>query len=281
VHALEDSDPNVRDTARESVIAIFTAPQVGATARADLKKELLKQNVRKTRSDAILKRILGNTGHLPASSSNAANSATSVSFVHSDDATSNGRQSPSLPSVLPPRPTSVASKHRSSSPNFIPRPSVGKGSTDPSIAKARGGDRLLKQPKDLTQAEILADIEAVAAAHAESASPAVAAVLEPVYVSAGLFVHYDDLTHVPSIQVASARDLEHEFASMQPCFVGKETEFNWQDREKSIFRMRGMLLGGVHLAYKSAFIACIKSMVDNILKAVGLDHLFAVRIRLM
>lgn len=65
------------------------------------------------------------------------------------------------------------------------------------------------------------------------------------------------------------RDLEQEFAAMQPCFVGKETEFNWQDREKAIFRIRGMIKGNVHQAYRTAFVAGLKTAVDNILKAVG------------
>lgn len=56
---------------------------------------------------------------------------------------------------------------------------------------------------------------------------------------------------------------------MQSCFAGKETEFNWQDREKSIFTIRGMIKGNVHQTYRGAFIASLKTAVDGILKAVG------------
>lgn len=76
-------------------------------------------------------------------------------------------------------------------------------------------------------------------------------------------------------QIASVRDLEQEFAAMQPCFAGKETEFNWQEREKAIFRIRGMLQGQVQQTLRSAFVASLKSMVEGILKAVS-RHCFGV-----
>lgn len=59
---------------------------------------------------------------------------------------------------------------------------------------------------------------------------------------------------------------------MQPCFAGKETEFNWQEREKAIFRIRGMLKGNVHQTHRSAFIAGLKTAVEGILKAVSLAY---------
>lgn len=40
-------------------------------------------------------------------------------------------------------------------------------------------------------------------------------------------------------QVASARDLESEFAKMHPAFEGKETEHNWQARDRHVARIRG------------------------------------------
>ena len=58
VEALEDSDGTVRDCARNSVIEIFTAPGVTDAARADLKKEMTKKNVRKTIVDIVLGKLM-------------------------------------------------------------------------------------------------------------------------------------------------------------------------------------------------------------------------------
>jgi CLIP-associating protein 1/2 len=44
---------------------------------------------------------------------------------------------------------------------------------------------------------------------------------------------------VDPIYIASARDLELEFAALYPPFEGKETEHNWQSREKATQRIRG------------------------------------------
>ncbi|KAG9219191.1 hypothetical protein CCMSSC00406_0001601 [Pleurotus cornucopiae] len=63
---------------------------------------------------------------------------------------------------------------------------------------------------------------------------------------------------VQAVYIASTRDLETEFASMQSAFEGKETEHNWAQRERSILRVRGMLKGGVHTRYLDAFIGCLK-----------------------
>ncbi|KAL0949584.1 hypothetical protein HGRIS_009633 [Hohenbuehelia grisea] len=59
VDALEDTDAHVRDCSRQSVIELFTGPAVTDAARADLKKELTKKNVRKAIVDAVLSKVLG------------------------------------------------------------------------------------------------------------------------------------------------------------------------------------------------------------------------------
>jgi hypothetical protein len=41
-------------------------------------------------------------------------------------------------------------------------------------------------------------------------------------------------------QVASARDLEHEFERMLGPFEGRESEQNWQLRDQNISKIRGM-----------------------------------------
>lgn len=57
--------------------------------------------------------------------------------------------------------------------------------------------------------------------------------------------------------------------ALLPAFSGKETEFNWQDRERAIYRIRGMLKGNVHHTYRAAFIASLRTLVEGILKAVS------------
>ncbi|KAH9007082.1 clasp N terminal-domain-containing protein [Lactarius hatsudake] len=64
VGTLEDSDSTVRETAKTSVVVLFTGPGVSDAARADLKRELTKKGVRKTIVDTVLAKVLGsdNTG---------------------------------------------------------------------------------------------------------------------------------------------------------------------------------------------------------------------------
>lgn len=178
VNALEDSDPVVRDVARESVITIFTAPSVGAAAKADLKKELIKKGVRKTTSDIVLKRTLGSG--IASSSSCLTGSPPNNHGTLASDATSNGRRTPSLSGHSLVRPPSVASMGRSPSSGSLPRPSTGGSS---SAFKPVRGDRLLKKPKDLTHEEMLANLEAVAAANAPPPSTGEGNVVQVVYVS--------------------------------------------------------------------------------------------------
>ncbi|KIJ56519.1 hypothetical protein M422DRAFT_217939 [Sphaerobolus stellatus SS14] len=59
VDTLEDSDGTVRDCSKQSIVGIFSSPGVTDAARADLKKEMTKKNVRKTIVDGILSKLLG------------------------------------------------------------------------------------------------------------------------------------------------------------------------------------------------------------------------------
>jgi CLIP-associating protein 1/2 len=62
VATLEDTDGNVRECARQSVVELFTGPGVTDAARADLKKEMTKKNVRKNIIDHVLaKLVVGGT----------------------------------------------------------------------------------------------------------------------------------------------------------------------------------------------------------------------------
>ena len=74
--------------------------------------------------------------------------------------------------------------------------------------------------------------------------------------------------------MASARDLEQEFASMLPHFEGKETERNWQPRDKAISRIRGMLKGDVHIRFPEGFLHGIRNgMLEASLKTVSYHNM--------
>jgi len=64
IGTLEDSDSTVRETAKTSIVVLFTGPGVSDAARADLKRELAKKGVRKTIVDTLLAKVLAsdNTG---------------------------------------------------------------------------------------------------------------------------------------------------------------------------------------------------------------------------
>ncbi|KAH9482989.1 Protein STU1 [Psilocybe cubensis] len=65
-------------------------------------------------------------------------------------------------------------------------------------------------------------------------------------------------SEIQPVYIASARDLENEFAAMLKPFDGKETEHNWAIRDQAIQRVRGMLQGEVHVRYQEQFLAGLK-----------------------
>ena len=73
VDALEDSDSNVRTQALAAVVALFTGPAVTDAARADLKKEMAKKNVRKTIVESVTARLLAASGAGPPAESGSEN----------------------------------------------------------------------------------------------------------------------------------------------------------------------------------------------------------------
>lgn len=71
VATLEDSDSNVRECAKQSLVELFTSPGVTDAARADLKKEMTKKGVRKATMDSVLAQVLSASNHnLPSAASN-------------------------------------------------------------------------------------------------------------------------------------------------------------------------------------------------------------------
>lgn len=79
VGALEDSDGSVRDCARQSAITLFSAKSgVSDAARADLKNEMAKKNVRKGIVEGILSGLM-------ASSTTVSSAASSTHGDHSSE----------------------------------------------------------------------------------------------------------------------------------------------------------------------------------------------------
>ena len=63
--------------------------------------------------------------------------------------------------------------------------------------------------------------------------------------------------------------LEAAFREMHPCFEGKETEQNWQQREKSVAKLRKITAGHAPQEMSAVYLAGIRSLLDGILKTVN------------
>lgn len=59
---------------------------------------------------------------------------------------------------------------------------------------------------------------------------------------------------------------------MLKCYKDKETEHNWEARERSITRVRGILRGNAPEAYLDVLVQGIKHMMDGIIKAVSVSY---------
>lgn len=74
------------------------------------------------------------------------------------------------------------------------------------------------------------------------------------------------------VYIASERDLDAEFAAMRAGFEGRETEHNWTARDRSVARMRGMIVGGVtgRGDLCEAFVRNVRDVQEGIIKTVRL-----------
>ena len=68
--------------------------------------------------------------------------------------------------------------------------------------------------------------------------------------------------------VASKGDLEYEITGMLPAFEGRESEQNWNLRDKHITRLRGLLRGNAYKEYPTAYMTGIGSLQSGIVKGV-------------
>ena len=69
--------------------------------------------------------------------------------------------------------------------------------------------------------------------------------------------------------MGNVRDLEDVFRDMSPHFEGKESEHNWNRREKSIMKLRRITKGNSPQEFVVAYLAGIRSLLDGILKTVN------------
>ena len=83
------------------------------------------------------------------------------------------------------------------------------------------------------------------------------------------------MADISPIYIASEKDLTDEFEAMRGGFEGKETEFNWMVRDKSVGRIRGMIRGGVtNGAFAELFLSSFKGVLEGVLKTVSLHTFF-------
>ncbi|TFK56070.1 hypothetical protein OE88DRAFT_1692958 [Heliocybe sulcata] len=73
---------------------------------------------------------------------------------------------------------------------------------------------------------------------------------------------------VKPVYMASARDLENEFAGMEKPFDGKETEHNWILRDRAITRVRGMIKAEVYVQYSDTFFSHLKQFLNWSIKTL-------------
>lgn len=217
---LGDSDPHVRSLALSTTITIFSASNVTAPARADLKKAMIKLDVNKKVQETILSAVLGG-GAGSAAGLERSQSGTSVG-----SASEMGSISAQLASV------SV----------------TGKSESGRSDASSSSPPAAIRRPPAPAPPSLLASL------------PSAAFPTDPTTVHAP--------GEIQPVYIASERDLAAEFEGMKAGFEGKETEHNWMVRDRSVARIRGMLLGNVVEGYREGLLTGVKSVQDGIIKTV-------------
>lgn len=82
----------------------------------------------------------------------------------------------------------------------------------------------------------------------------------------------DELTALPDdvkpVYLLSRYDLDHAFQQAAQALEGKETELNWQLREKAVVAMRGMIRAQVPPELVAPFLAHVRQVQDGLLKTV-------------
>jgi len=169
VDALEDSDPTVRECARESAVTLFSAPGVSDVARTDLKEQMAKKHVRKAILDQVLAGLMG-------SSSSAVSSVGDQSDID----------------CAPRAPSRMLSRNPSTQDSLQGVSHLGIDAPNPELLGV-----------------------------GTSSSTDI-----PVVYVSGRILDSDAHGMITFLQIASARDLEHEFARMMPHFEVSDQKYD-------------------------------------------------------
>lgn len=71
------------------------------------------------------------------------------------------------------------------------------------------------------------------------------------------------------LDMASRHDLEDTFNAMRPHFEDKETEQNWQLREKDTAKLRRITIGNAPKVLKDTYQAGMKSLLEGVIKVIN------------
>lgn len=96
-----------------------------------------------------------------------------------------------------------------------------------------------------------------------------ASVAGSVATSAILSAAGAEMEQLDACIIASKGDLEYEIQGMLPAFEGRESEQNWNLRDKHITRLRGLLRGNAYKEYPTTFMNGIGSLQSGIIKGVS------------
>ncbi|GAA5996810.1 uncharacterized protein JCM10292_003216 [Rhodotorula paludigena] len=118
-------------------------------------------------------------------------------------------------------------------------------------------------PRRLTRSQAAAQSSSSSTPHTPSLLASLPATAFPTDPSAA----QPASAEISPVYIASERDLRAEFDAMKPGFEGKETEQNWQVRDRSVAAVRGMLLGGVAQGeLQAVFVQCVRGVLDGIIR---------------
>jgi CLIP-associating protein 1/2 len=224
-------------------------------AKADLKKQLLLRNIRKSIANSILSQLgLGNHTEPEFKSSfskphvSQQDSAISMTFDESQ------------------RPASAASFHSSTAVDTSKKDLTSSAAMYP---KADGTTTHAYSKSDSTREKVANSL-----AHPKGDPPRKDALLSGSVLDDSMPQSHtpqfeDNGEKIDPLYVNTAKEIDEMIRDMQPHFEGKETEQNWIAREKSVVKLRKLTRGNAPQDFTNNYIAGIKTMLDGILKVAN------------
>jgi CLIP-associating protein 1/2 len=82
-------------------------------------------------------------------------------------------------------------------------------------------------------------------------------------------VRYTLAADIPAVYINSPRQLHSVFEELIRPFNGKETEQNWNLREKNIIKLRSILRGNVSMDFKDDLVSNLRDFVDGFCKSMA------------